>query len=346
MSNRINAQMRHLNMIIEEGDVQCVVNLRMNRNAFGRLCYLLINFGGLTDSRYVQVQEKVTMCLSILAHHKKNRVTSHDYMRSGQTISAHFHEVLRALLKLHPLLLMKPTPVDANCDNDTWKWFKGCLGALDGTHIGVHVPAKDKARYRNRKGNITVNLLAVCDRNMNFTYALTGWEGSAADARVLKDSLTRANPFKVPQGCYYLCDNGYANIQGFLTPYRRVRYHRDAWGNRASAPQDYRELFNWRHSRARNIIERAFGLLKKRWSILRSPSFYPLDVQNDIVLACILLHNFIRTQMPDDSFEQDEDDFGSPAHETQQEYISTFQSSNEWDNWRDEFAMSMWNNNR
>ncbi|XP_073137558.1 uncharacterized protein [Henckelia pumila] len=112
----------------------------MNRNAFGRLCYLLSNIGGVADSRYVIVEEKVAMFLSILAHHKKNHVAGHDYRRSGQTISAYFHEVLHSVLKLHLLLLMKPTAVDGNCTNDTWKWFKGCLGALDGTHIPVHVP--------------------------------------------------------------------------------------------------------------------------------------------------------------------------------------------------------------
>ncbi|XP_073118648.1 uncharacterized protein [Henckelia pumila] len=326
------------------GDVQSVVNLRMNRNAFGRLCYLLTNIGGLVESRYVRVEEKVAMFLSTLAHHKKNRVTGHDYIRSGQTISAHFHEVMRALLKLHLLLLVKPAPVDESCTNENWKWFKGCLGALDGTHISVHVPARDMARYRTRKGTIAVNVLAVCDREMNFIYALTGWEGSAADARALRDALTRDDSFRVPRGCYYICDNGYENIEGFLTPYRKVRYHRDSWGNRATGPENYKDLFNWRHSRARNVIERAFGLLKKRWAILRSPSFYPIAVQNRIILGCILLHNFIRTQMPEDPVEDiEEDSVASPEENQEIDFISSFESSGIWDSRRDEFAMNMWN---
>lgn len=345
MTQRINGQLTHLHRIVGRGDVHCVVNLRMNRNAFGRLCYLLSNVGGLVDSRYVRVEEKVAMFLSILAHHKKNRVTGHDYIRSGQTVSAHFHDVMRAVLKLHPLLLVKPTPVDDSCSNESWKWFKGCLGALDGTHISVHVPCRDRGKYRNRKGNIAVNVLGVCDRDMNFIYALTGWEGSAADARVLRDAVTRDEPFKVPRGCYYLCDNGYANIEGFLTPYRKVRYHRDAWGNRAASPENYKELFNWRHSQARNVIERAFGLLKKRWAILRSPSFYPLKVQNRIILACILLHNFIRVQMPYDPIDEVEEDVGSPVQDPHIDCISSFESSDVWDAWRDEFALSMWNTN-
>ncbi|XP_073314671.1 uncharacterized protein [Primulina huaijiensis] len=199
MTQRINAQFSHLNMIIDAGDVQCVLNLRMNRNAFGRLCCLLMHLGGLTDSRYARIQEKVAMFLSILAHHKKNRVISHDYICGGQTVSTHFQEVMRASLKLYMLLLVKPTPVDWNCDSDLWKWFEGCLGALDGTHIDVHVCAREKAKYRTRKVNIAVNVLGVCDRNMNFIYALTSWEGSAADDRVLRDALTRDDAFKVPR---------------------------------------------------------------------------------------------------------------------------------------------------
>ncbi|KAK3212181.1 hypothetical protein Dsin_016887 [Dipteronia sinensis] len=52
-----------------------------------------------------------------------------------------------------------------------------------------------------------------------------------------------------------------------------------------------------KHSQARNIIERCFGLLKKRWAILRSPSFYPIRFQGRMIIACALLHNFIRMYM-------------------------------------------------
>ncbi|XP_073064103.1 uncharacterized protein [Primulina eburnea] len=242
----LNQVRKHLNIavIIDIGDVQCVVNLRINRNAFVRLCYLLTHVGRLVESRYVRIEDKVSMFLSVLAYHKKNRVIGHDYVRSGHTINTHFHQVLQSILMLHPLLLVKPSSVDDSGTNETWKWFKGCLGALDGTYVSVHVPTMDKARYRTRKCTIAVNVLGVCGREMKFIYALTGWEGSAADDRVLKDAVTRDDTLKIPRGCYYLCYNVYANVDGFLTPYRRVCYHRDAWGNRANGPQNYKELFN------------------------------------------------------------------------------------------------------
>ncbi|XP_075490887.1 uncharacterized protein LOC142529279 [Primulina tabacum] len=243
---------------------------------------------------------------------KKNRLIGHDYLRTGQTISTHFHEVLGSVLKLHTILLVKPSPVDETCTDETWKWLKGCIGALDGTYINVHVPVLEKGKYRTRKGTIAVNVLGVCNRDMNFIYALCGWEGSAADARVLRDALSRDDGLKVERGCYYLCDNGYANVHGFLTPYRRVPYHRDAWGNRKNASQNYKALFKWRHNKARNVIERAFGLLKKRRVILRSPSFYPLKTPKRIIMAWILLHNFIRAQMLDNLVDEIEDETLSP----------------------------------
>lgn len=78
--------------------------------------------------------------------------------------------------------------------------LKGCLGALDGTHIHVLVSNEDKPRYRNRKGQIATNTLAVCDRNMQFVYLLPGCEGSSGDSRILRDAVSRDNGFKVPQG--------------------------------------------------------------------------------------------------------------------------------------------------
>ncbi|KAL8492172.1 hypothetical protein ACS0TY_023706 [Phlomoides rotata] len=122
---------------------------------------------------------------------RRLRVVKFSFKRSGQTIHTYFHNVLRAVLKLHEVLLAKPSPVTNDCTHPSWKHFKGYLGALDGTLIDVTVPEMDKARYRTRKGTISVNVLAACDHGIHFTYMLAGWEGSAADARVLRDVIVR-----------------------------------------------------------------------------------------------------------------------------------------------------------
>ncbi|CAN1837263.1 Protein ALP1-like, partial [Linum perenne] len=128
-----------------------------------------------------------------------------------------------------------------------------------------------------------INVLGVCNPDCQFIYCLSGWEGSAHDARVLRDALCRPNGLKVPKGFYYLCDAGYANCEGFLTPFRGQRYHLKEWGNnQPSTPEEY---YNMKHSSSRNVIERAFGLLKMRWAILRDTTWFSPDVVARMVHA-------------------------------------------------------------
>ncbi|KAL0549127.1 hypothetical protein IC582_013607 [Cucumis melo] len=111
-------------------------------------------------------------------------------------------------------------------------------------------------------------------------------------------------------GYYYLCDTGYPNAEGFLAPYRGQRYHLQEWRGAANAPTNAKEYFNMKHSSARNVIERSFGVLKGRWAILRGKSYYPLQVQCRTILACALLHNLINREMTycDDVEDEDEGD--------------------------------------
>ncbi|XP_057435091.1 protein ALP1-like isoform X1 [Lotus japonicus] len=256
-----------LQRLINRDDVTCIDQLRMDIRSFNLLCALLRNEGKLKGDGLVTIEEQVAMFLHILAHHSKNRVIKFLFKRSGETISMYFNKVLNSVVRVHASLLRAPDPVLEDCLDERWKWFKNCLGALDGTHIEVNVPAIDKPRYRNRKGDISTNVLGVCARDMRFIYVLPGWEGSASDSRILRDAISKRNGLKVRTGYYYLVDAGYANSEGFLAPYRGYRYHRSEW-KRGSTPQCKEELFNMRHSMARNVIERTFGLLKMRWQYL------------------------------------------------------------------------------
>ncbi|KAL0334035.1 UNVERIFIED_CONTAM: hypothetical protein Sangu_1559700 [Sesamum angustifolium] len=210
-----------------------------------------------------------------------------------------FHTVLRAVLKVGKLYVKQQSDgIFHERDAERWKWFPNAMGALDGTFVELTVPAEERSRYRNRKGAISTNVLGVCDANLKFLYVLPGWEGSASDARVLRDALQRPNGLKVYSDKYYLVDAGYTNGPGFLAPYRATRYHLNEW--KGNTPTNFKELFNLRHSSARNAIERTFGLLKKRWAILRTASFYNVKTQIRIINACCILHNFIRGEMPID----------------------------------------------
>ncbi|PPD86682.1 hypothetical protein GOBAR_DD16385 [Gossypium barbadense] len=86
--------------------------------------------------------------------------------------------------------------------------------------------------------------------------------------------------------CYYLVNAGYTNCEGFLAPFRGQRYHLNEW-RQGYQPSSSQEFFNIKHASARNVIERCFELLKLRWGILRSPSFYPV-FQNQMLLLKLL----------------------------------------------------------
>ncbi|XP_028789603.1 protein ALP1-like [Neltuma alba] len=286
------------------------------------------------------VDEQVAMFLHILAHHVKNRVVQFYFGRSGETISRYFNIVLMAMMRLAKELFKKPELIHEDSIDEKWKWFKNCLGALDGTHVKVKVPMKDKARYRNRKGEITTNVLGVYSPNAQFIYVLAGWEGSAADGRVLRDAINRRNGnLKVPQGQYYLVDAGYTNCEGFLVPYRGQRYHLSEWRD-GRHPVNARECFNLRHASTRNVIERCFGMLKLRWAILRSPSFYPVRTHCRIVIACCLLHNLIR-QQGSDPLEAGFEEMDMDISNTDVPPILTIEPSNAWGNFRETLANEM-----
>ncbi|KAL5549125.1 hypothetical protein UlMin_004356 [Ulmus minor] len=309
-----NGQIVH--RLVHESDATSLDNLRMTRHAFTKLCTMLQTIGGLRGSKYVCIDEQVAMFLHILAHHVKNRVIKFQFLRSGQTVSRYFHNVLHSIICLHRELLKRPEPIHANSIDERWKWFKNCLGALDGTYISVRVPVSDKPRYRNRKGHIATNVLGVCSQDMQFIYVLPGWEGSAADSRVLRDALRRRNGLNVPNGYYYLVDAGYTNCNGFLAPYRGQWYH----------------LSEWAHGRHPNTHE-------------ESPLFNPIKTQNRIIMACFLLHNFIRREMPNDPYDNVVDE---PVEEFNQakEYsgsISTIEPTDEWSEWRNNLAEQMYN---
>ncbi|KAL0340014.1 UNVERIFIED_CONTAM: hypothetical protein Sradi_4518200 [Sesamum radiatum] len=166
LSSRIPDQVRNLNRLVSVSDASCLRNLRMDRNAFGRLCYLLEHSGGLSSTKYVTVAEQVVSFLVSL-HITKNCMVKHDFLRSGRTVSKHFHVVLNTIYNMSHVFLAKPAPITDDCCDPRWRWFKGCLGALDGTFIDVRDPEKTKVDTVHGKDTLQSTSLEFAIRTCN-----------------------------------------------------------------------------------------------------------------------------------------------------------------------------------
>lgn len=110
--------------IIYISDLACIENTRMDRHAFHLLCGMLRGIGRLEPSRNMGVEEMVAMFLHILAHDVKIRVIKRQFVRSEETISRRFNDVLLAVLRCHKHLLKKPQAISEDGTDERWKWFK------------------------------------------------------------------------------------------------------------------------------------------------------------------------------------------------------------------------------
>jgi hypothetical protein len=104
-----------------------------------------------------------------------------------------------------------------------------------------------------------------CSRfQFEFTYVLTGWEGSAHDASTLAEILSRLDGLKIHVGKLYLRDGRYACYPKILPPFGKTRYHPNEFTSR-NISQNAKKSLNVTHSSLRVSIERAFAALENRF---------------------------------------------------------------------------------
>ncbi|KAK8615432.1 hypothetical protein V6N13_017022 [Hibiscus sabdariffa] len=249
---------------------RCLENFRMDKPVFYKLCDILQGKGLLRHTNRIKIEEQLAIFLFIIGHNLRTRAVQELFRYSGETISRHFNNVLNAIMAISLEFFQPPgsdVPPEISQDPRFYPYFK--------------------------------NVLAACSFDLKFHYVLAGWEGSASDLRVLNSALTRRNKLQVPEGRYYLVDNKYANMPGFIAPYLGVPYNSEEFPSGYHL-QDAKELFNQRHFLLRNATDRIFGALKERFPILMSAPPYPLQTQVKLVVAACALHNYIRREKPDD----------------------------------------------
>ncbi|CAN0904394.1 Putative nuclease HARBI1 [Linum grandiflorum] len=136
-------------------------------------------------------------------------------------------------------------------------------------------------------------------------------------------------------------------LRGVLVAFRRQQYHLNEWGTRR--PNTPAEYYNMKHSSARNVIERTFGVLKKKWAILRNTTWFSPNLVAQIVNACCLLQNYIlrkqrRHTHPSGLIELDP--LIVPANHVDQviDFITSTQPTPQWNQFSLQKAQEMWQN--
>jgi hypothetical protein len=174
--------------------------------------------------------------------------------------------------------------------------FPLCLGAMDGKHIVFRPPASAGSYYYNYKGSHSIVLLAVVDAEYKFLYVDVGVNGRISDGGVFRESsLSRAiatnslnfppdkplpnRQMKVPY--VFVADDAFPLTTRILKPYP----------NRGLT--DEQRNYNYRLSRARRVVENAFGILSNRFRVFLTPINLSPEKVDTVTLAAVALHNFL-----------------------------------------------------
>lgn len=81
----------------------------------------------------------------------------------------------------------------------------------------------------------------------------------------------------------FVADDAYALATNMMKPF-----------SRAGLLTNERKIYNYRHSRARRIVECAFGMMVRKFRVLEQTMLVHPEVTKKVVLACCVLHNYIR----------------------------------------------------
>jgi hypothetical protein len=185
-------------------------------------------------------------------------------------------------------------------DKYSTRWnFHHVLGALDGKHVRVQCPAKGGSMFYNYKKYHSIVLMALVDADYQFRWVSVGGPGSSSDAQLwnncqLKEAIAEGtlgipDPDTLPGDdrpipYFIIGDDAFALKESMMKPF-------------SASPLPLPErVFNYRLSRARRCVENAFGILANRFGCLLRAMRQKPETVEDIVLACVCLHNLLGSQ--------------------------------------------------
>lgn len=207
--------------------------------------------------------------------------------------------------------------------------FPNCIGAVDGKHVQIKAPANSGSQFFNYKGHFSIVLMATVDAKYRFVVVDIGGYGRQCDSTTFTGSafgsMFEAGKVDLPPptvlpGTDIECPSVFVADEAFALKTYMLRPFPGKELNES------RRIFNYRLSRARRVVENAFGILSARWRIYKrcidaSPSHV-----DEMIKATIVLHNFCIAKNPTYGADQDVD-ASSSAFENVSRLGSNFRSA-------------------
>lgn len=152
------------------------------------------------------------------------------------------------------------------------------------------------------EGTHSIVLMGIADAKYRFTYIDVGANGRISDGGVFNrttfsKSLTEGT-LNLPEPCplparnepipYFLVgDDAFALSNNLIKPYATQNL------------SGLERVFNYRLSRARRIVENAFGLLANRFRVFLAPIHLDAEKTRKLTIACCSLHNYLLKRRDD-----------------------------------------------
>ncbi|XP_050502738.1 putative nuclease HARBI1 [Diabrotica virgifera virgifera] len=202
---------------------------------------------------------------------------------SKSTSSRVVKRVSVALANLLPIYIRMPEGDEINEIRQQFyniARFPRCIGAIDCTHIKIQSPGGANAEtFRNRKNFFSFNVQTISDPNLKIRDIVARWPGSSHDAHIFRNSNICASFEQGHFGEHVLLgDSGYAIKNYLIKPLAHVT-------NAAE------QLFNESQIRTRNVVERQYGVWKRRFPSLAMGLRVKLETVQPIIVATAVLHN-------------------------------------------------------
>lgn len=167
-----------------------------------------------------------------------------------------------------------------------WQFPNAC-GAMDGKHVSVRCPPMSGSEYYNYKKTFSIILYAVVDARYNFSFIDVGTNGRVNDAAVFSKSAfnvaLETNSLQVPERGVFLGDDAFPLRPNLLKPF-----------SRCGPLTQTQQVFNYRLSRARRVVENTFGILVAKFRVFEKPIPLAIDTSKQVVKTCCALHNWLR----------------------------------------------------